>query len=118
MVGQFRQDYPLSSLQYFLAKVAIVTGAIVIVLYVAFSAATSLIKATTEQLSFAKGGPAFWGKLEQKLYMLADAPDLPEEKRQKIIDALHRLALKYGPYLDALHASRPAANPGPSELQR
>jgi hypothetical protein len=48
-----------------------------------------------------KGGPAFWERVEGKLYRLADEPDLSPEKKQKIINALRKLSAKYKPYLDA-----------------
>ena len=75
---------PLSPLQIFFVKVAIITAS------------------KAEQLTFLKGGPAFWGRIETKLYSLADEPDLPPEKKKKIVDALHKLSIKYKPYVDAL----------------
>ena len=33
----------------------------------------SFIASKAEQLTFLKGGPAFWGRIETKLYSLADA---------------------------------------------
>jgi hypothetical protein len=107
MTHELQQDFSLSPLGTFFAKVAIVTGAFLIAGYVvcemAVSAATSQmekLEAQLEALSL-KGGPAFWGNVEMKLYALADAPDLPPEKKQKIIDAIHKLSIKYRPYLDA-----------------
>jgi hypothetical protein len=44
---------------------------------------------------------------------LADEPDLPPEKKKKIVDALHRLSIKYKPYVDALSGNdAPAAGKG------
>jgi len=54
-----------------------------------------------------KGGPAFWSMMEYKLYRLADAPDMPPEQK-KIVDALHRLLVKYRPFVDALAGDNPA----------
>jgi hypothetical protein len=42
---------------------------------------------------------------------LADEPDLPPEKKKKIVDALHKLSIKYKPYVDAL-SGNDAAAPG------
>jgi hypothetical protein len=57
--------------------------------------------------------PAFWGRIETKLYSLADEPDLPPEKKKKIMDALHRLSIKYKPHVDALSGNdAPAAGKG------
>ena len=92
----------LTPLQIFFAKVAIVTAAILVVLYCAGYFLQSFIASKTDSLLVLKGGPAFWGLIEQKLYKLADEPDLPPEKKKKIVDALRRLSSKYRPYLDAL----------------
>jgi hypothetical protein len=101
---------PLSPLQIFFVKVAIITAAIVVVLYCASYFFESFIASKADQLTFLKGGPAFWGRIEQKLYSLADEPDLPPEKKKKIVDALHRLSVKYKPYVDALSGNdAPAA---------
>ncbi|SDR83402.1 hypothetical protein [Bradyrhizobium canariense] len=97
------EEYSLSPLQTFFAKVAIVTGALLTTLYFASSLAVSFVTTQSEQLKALKGGAAFWGAMEQKLYTLADAPDIAPEKKQKIIDAIHRLSLKYKPYFDALN---------------
>jgi hypothetical protein len=48
------------------------------------------------------GGPAFWARLEKNLIKFADAPDLPPEKKAKIIAALRKIHDKNQPYLDAL----------------
>ena len=49
-----------------------------------------------------QAGPAFWGKIEEQLYRAADQPDLPPEKREKIISALKKIGQKYRPYINAL----------------
>ena len=94
----------LTPLQIFFAKVAIVTAAILVVLYCAGYFLQSFIASKTDSLLILKGGPAFWGLIEQKPYKLADEPDLPPEKKKKIVDALRRLSSKYRPYIDALGA--------------
>jgi hypothetical protein len=93
---------PLSPLQIFFVKVAIITAAIIAILYCTSYFFESFIASKVDQLTFLKGGPAFWEKIETKLYSLADDPDVPPEKKKKIIDALHRLSIKYKPYVDAL----------------
>ena len=102
--------HELSPLQVFFAKVAIVTLALLIVLYCASYFIQSYIESKAESLQMLKGGPAFWGTIERKLYTLADEPDLPPEKKKKIVDALHKLSIKYKPYVDALSGNdAPAA---------
>lgn len=96
------EDKPLSPLQIFFAKVAIVTVAILVILYGAGYFVSSFIESQREQLLVLKGGPAFWGTIEGKLYKLADEPDLPPEKKKKIVDALRKLSTKYRPYFDAV----------------
>ena len=86
----------------FVVKVGVVTIAIVIVLYAGAYFLESFTEKKMQQFAFLKGGATFWGALEQQLVALADEPDLPAERKQKIIDALHRLSVKYGPYLQAL----------------
>jgi hypothetical protein len=92
----------LSPLQIFLVKVAIITAAIVIVLYCAGYFLQAAIASKAEQLSYLKGGPVFWEQVERKLYDFADRPDMPAEKKQKIIAALRRISTKYKPFVDAL----------------
>lgn len=116
-MAQEQQEFSLSPLQTFFAKVAIVTGAFLIVAYFVLSLAVSLVTSQIENVaskldrSALKGGPAFWGSLETKLYALADAPDLPPEKKKKIIDAIHKLSVKYKPYVDAFVQDGEAARP-------
>jgi hypothetical protein len=95
------EDKPLSPLQVFFAKVAIVTAAILVILYGAGYFLTSYIESQQERFAVLKGGPAFWSTMETKLYRLADEPDLSPEKKKKIIDALRKLSSKYRPYFEA-----------------
>lgn len=117
IMAQEQQEFSLSPLQTFFAKVAIVTGAFLIAAYFVLSLAVSLVTSQIENVSSQldrsalKGGPAFWGALETKLYALADAPDLPPEKKKKIIDAIHKLSVKYKPYVDAFVHEGQAARP-------
>ena len=89
---------PLSEIQIFLIKVAIVTGAVFFLMVAAYL----FISSQLEDQAFLKGGHAFWEQAEARLYKLADEPDLPEAKKAKIIAALQKLSEKYRPYIDAL----------------
>jgi hypothetical protein len=101
------EDKPLSPLQVFFAKVAIVTAAILVVLYGIGYIVSSSLEGQAESLKILKGGPAFWGLVELKLYKLADEPDLSPEKKKKIVDALRKLSTKYKPYFEALGDTSP-----------
>jgi hypothetical protein len=90
----------LTSLQAFLVKV----GAVLAACIVFFIFAVVYVESEIENAGFAlKGGPEFWHAVEKKLYEVADAKDVPEEKKARILAALHRIGQKYGPYIDALH---------------
>jgi hypothetical protein len=91
-----------SPLKTFLVKLAAVTCAALVFFYVAFSLVTGFIEEKADQLAILKGGPAFWGAMEDKLYKLASAPDLPPEKKEKIASALRTLSVRYKPYVDAI----------------
>lgn len=87
-----------SSLQIFLVKVC--TVAVAAIIFVYFSLA--ILISSAEEKFASMSGPAFWQSVESKLNKLATQPDLPPEKKQKIIDNLRRLSQKYRPYIDAL----------------
>lgn len=117
--------FTFSPIQTFFVKVAIVTGAILTILFSASSLTASFVTSQEKELKSLGGGSAFWTALEGKLYALADAPDVPAERKRKIIVALHRLSEKYRPYLDAFSDTRTAANDdaptaerGPQQAQR
>lgn len=93
---------PLTPFQLFLAKLAAVTVAALIFLFVATLMLGNFVEAQAEKLSFLKGGAAFWTNAELKLYALADGRDLPPEKKAKIIAALKKINERYRPYLDAV----------------
>ncbi len=102
------EDKPLSPLQIFFAKVAIVTAANLW----SFSDGAgyfiaSYVESQQERFTVLKGGAAFWGTMETKLYKLADEPDLSPEKKKKIVEALRKLSVKYKPYFDALAENSP-----------
>ena len=105
------EDKPLSPLQIFFAKVAIVTAAILVILYGAGYFITSYVESQQERFAVLKGGPAFWGTIETKLYRLADEPDLSPEKKKKIVDALRKLSFKYKPYFEAIAGDNSPGEP-------
>ena len=51
-------------------------------------------------------GRQFWAPIEQSLYKYADQPDLPPEKKAKIIAALKKIGDKNRPFIDALLGSK------------
>jgi hypothetical protein len=89
---------PLTEIQIFFIKVATVAGAVFFLMVAAYL----FVSSQAEELAFLKGGHAFWDMAEEKLYKLADAPDLPEAKKAKIIEALRKLSDRYRPYIDAV----------------
>lgn len=91
---------PLTELQIFFIKVATITGAIVFLMFAGYM----FVAAQTDDLAILKGGPAFWGKVEDKLYSFADQPDLPEAKKARIIAALRKLSDRYRPYVEAIES--------------
>jgi hypothetical protein len=93
---------PLTEIQIFLIKVASVAGAVFFLMVALMGAAYLFVSSQAEELAFLKGGHAFWDMAEEKLYKLADAPDLPEAKKAKIIEALQKLSDRYRPYIDAV----------------
>lgn len=93
--------------QFFL-KTSIVTAAVAVLVMFSTWCVTSSIQDLAD-LPAIKGGPVFWGIIENKLYKLADEPDLPTQKKEKIIKALSKLSARYHPYLEALF--QPPAKP-------
>ena len=91
-----------SPLMVFFMKLVAITAASLVFFYVVFSLVTGFIEEKMDELAILKGGPAFWATMEGKLYKLASAPDLPPQKKEKIINALRTLSLRYKPYVDAL----------------
>ena len=89
---------PASAMQTFIAKVGVILAAACIFLAFAISYVTSEL----ENPGLLKGGPEFWKGVEAKLYKFADAKDLPEEQKARIIEALRKISAKYSPYIEAL----------------
>jgi hypothetical protein len=81
-----------SGLRLFIIKTLIVTGAI----FSTFLLLVFLLNANFQ------AGPAFWGKVEDQIYRMADEPDLPKEKKDKLLAAFKKIGEKYRPYIDAL----------------
>ena len=91
-----------SPLAVLFVKLAAITGVLLVCFYVVFSVVTGFIEEKMDELAILKGGPAFWASAENRLYKLAAAPDLPPEKKEKVINALRTLSARYKPYVDAL----------------
>lgn len=91
-------SHPLTTLQIFFIKVATVTGAALLLMFAGYIFVASQV----EEISALKGGHAFWEQVENKLYKIAEEPDLPEAKKAKIIAAIRKIADKYRPYVDAI----------------
>jgi hypothetical protein len=100
---------PMSTLQMFFVKV----GAVLVAACLFLAFAISYVRSQLEDPGIFKGGPAFWEQVENKLYKLADAKDLPEEKKAKILEALRKISVKYGPYIEALTPPPRKENPTP-----
>lgn len=86
-------DYRQGSIQVFFIKTLIIAGAF-------FSVFLLMIFWLNANF---QAGPAFWGKLEEQIYRTAEEPELPPEKKEKIIKALKKIGEKYRPYIEALH---------------
>jgi len=90
----------LVALGTFAAKVAI----FLMLVYFAIGYVTAPIAAKFS------GGRQFWNSVEEKLVKFADQPDLPPEKRARIIGALEKIGDRYRPYIQALTGeNRPGA---------
>jgi hypothetical protein len=87
-----------SPLRLFLVKVCVVTIAAIVFVY--FSLA--IIMSTVQDRFSSMGGPNFWLSLESQLDKLARQPDLPPEKKQKLIADIRAISAKYRPYIDAM----------------
>ena len=81
-----------SGLRVFILKTLIVTGAF----FSIFLLLIFLLNANFQ------AGPVFWGKVEEQIYRAAEEPDLPPEKKQKILISLKKIGEKYRPFIDAL----------------
>ena len=99
----------LSPLQIFFVKAVIITAAVIAVLVCTGYVLQAAITAKAEQITILKGGPVFWEQMERKLFAFADQPDMSPEKKQKIIDALRKISVKYKPFVEALEGDTAAA---------
>jgi hypothetical protein len=58
-----------------------------------------------EQVQIPRGGPQFWGKIEQQLDRAADvSSDLPPEKKQKLINDVRVIVARWRPFIDAVQS--------------
>jgi hypothetical protein len=89
---------PMTELEKFGVKLALVLAAALIFFY----AVAAYVQSRIESVTLFKGGPVFWAQVEKKLYALADEPDLPDQKKAQVIEMLKKLSAKYRPYIDAL----------------
>lgn len=89
---------PRSSYRSFFFKVLIATGVVSIGMLATVQILMLLVFGNINSM----GSRAFWGEVERRVYALADAPDLPPEKKAKIVAALKKLSDKNKPYIDAL----------------
>jgi hypothetical protein len=89
----------LSPLQLLLVKAIVMTFSGLLFVYGSMALIASAIDEKIKPLT---GGPAFWRSAEDKLHQLAVAPDLPPEKKERIIQSLRAISAKYRPYIDAL----------------
>jgi hypothetical protein len=108
-------DQP-SPLIQFIRKVAVVSVAGLVVMYISVSYFCFAFE------DFLTSRPALNGDhilslLELKLDKLADEPDLPPERKAKIIKALTKLSMKYHPYLDALISPSPKEKLAESQIR-
>lgn len=94
---------PNSDIKTFAKKVGIIAVAFLVVLSLLTWQAQDYLDSKFAGL---KGGSAFWTEVESKLHNLADAPDLPEEKKARILASLKKLSIKYRPYLEALSGEK------------
>ena len=98
---------PLNQLEIFFIKLGGVTAAGLVFLICSVLFFQSLIESKVEDLSFLKGGRAFWETVEKKVDALANANDLPPEKKARIIASIQKLSEKYRPYIEAAVGSPP-----------
>jgi len=97
----------LSPLRVFLIKAVVMTFC---GLFFVYGSMALIVSAIDEKMSvidekmkpLTTGGPVFWRSAEEKLHQLAAAPDLPPEKKERIIQSLRAISAKYRPYIDAL----------------
>jgi hypothetical protein len=77
---------------------------LIVAVIFSLSAAFTVMACRDVLLDTFSGGPVFWARLENGLIKFADSPEIPPEKRARIIAALRKIHDKHQPYLDALFA--------------
>lgn len=101
---------PLTEIQVFYRKAFTVVVAILAIMFVLYLMITNEIETLTEnfqaqfqtQISDLQGGPKFWARIESNLYQYADAPDMPPERKARIVAAIKKAADKNRAFIDAL----------------
>ena len=86
----------------FFVKTLIIATVFYFAIQLAVSSVTSTLE---EELWVLRGGPGFWHEMETKLNNFADQPDMPEWKKKRIIESLHKISVKYRPFIEALKGS-------------
>lgn len=90
----------------FAIKVAIAAGILSVSTVATVLVCIALVTDYVSEYAGLGSGRAFWAQVEQKLYKYADQPDIPEEKKARIIAALKKVGDKNRPFIDALLGSK------------
>ncbi|MGM4932806.1 hypothetical protein [Tardiphaga sp. 619_E2_N8_5] len=100
---------PPTAIEIFLMKVMILTAAAVVFFYAVAYITDSFVSKRLEGLQALKGGKAFWSSVENKLYSVADAPEMPPDRKAKILESIKKISDRYRPYLEAAGVATPAS---------
>jgi hypothetical protein len=98
---------PFTQLEIFFIKLGGITTAAVVFFVCSTLVLQSLIDSRIEDMPVLKGGHVFWDAAEKKLDAFANGPDLPPEKKAKIIATIKKISDRYRPYFDAAAGSPP-----------
>jgi len=102
------ENHPLT---IYLGKLlAACVGALIVVTSL-MSSVENMIERQAEKFAILKGGRAFWSGFEEKLYKLADEPDIQPERKERVLEAVRKMSARYRPYLNALNESPSNVNP-------
>jgi hypothetical protein len=94
-----------------IVAVVISVSTIVVASWVIGSIEASAARSLAALRETAIGGPQFWGKVERELARAADPrSDLPPEKKQKLLNDLRTITVRWRPFVDAVttELQRPA----------
>jgi hypothetical protein len=77
--------------------------------------ADSIIDSVKDAIASGTSGAQFWGKIERELDRAADpASDLPPEKKQKLLNDVRVIVVRWRPFLDTVQSELRKA-PGTNE---